>query len=42
MDVDMKEKRNWLFVAMVVAGVLLAWRWYERRPTKADDHDPTS
>ena len=42
MDVDMKEKRNWLFVAMVVAGVLLAWRWYERTPTKADDHDPTS
>jgi len=41
LDVDMKEKRNWLLIAMVVAGVLFAWRWYERAPTKADDHDPT-
>lgn len=37
----MKEKRNWLLIAIAVAGVLLAWRWYERTPMKADDHDPT-
>src|ERR1700751_3395906 len=41
LDVDMKEKRNWLLIAIAVAGVLLAWRWYERTPTKADGHDPT-
>ena len=36
----MREKKNWLFIAILVAGVLLAWRWYGRPPTKADDHDP--
>lgn len=40
MDVDMTEKKNWLFIAILVAGVLLAWRWYGRTPTKADDHAP--
>ena len=34
-------KKNWLFVAIVVAGVLLAWRWYGHTPTEADDHDPS-
>lgn len=36
----MTEKKNWLFIAIVFAGVLLAWRWYGRTPTKADNHDP--
>lgn len=40
MDVHMTEKKSWLFIAILVAGVLLAWRWYSRTPTKADDHDP--
>jgi len=38
----MTEKKNWLFIAILVAGVLLAWRWYGRAPTKADDHDPAA
>ena len=38
----MTEKKNWLFIAILVAGVLIAWRWYGRTPTKADDHDPAS
>jgi len=42
MDVRMTEKKNWLFIAILVAGVLLAWRWYGRAPTKADDHDPAA
>ena len=42
MDVDMTEKKHWLLIAMVVAGVLLAWRWYGRTPTKADDHEVSS
>lgn len=42
MDVYMTEKKNWLFIAILVAGVLLAWRWYGRAPTKADDHDPAA
>lgn len=40
MDVHMTEKKKWLFIAILVAGVLLAWRWYGHTPTKADDHDP--
>jgi RND family efflux transporter MFP subunit len=39
-EMDMTEKKHWLFVALVFAGVLLAWRWYGRTPTKADDQDP--
>ena len=35
----MTEKKQWIVVAIVVAGVLLAWRWIGRTPTKADDHD---
>ena len=42
MDVRMTEKKNWLFIAILVAGVLLAWRWYGRAPTKADGHDPAA
>jgi RND family efflux transporter MFP subunit len=42
MDVYMTEKKNWLFIAILVAGALLAWRWYGRAPTKADDHDPAA
>lgn len=42
MDVHMTEKKNWLFIAILVAAVLLAWRWYGRAPTKADDHDPAA
>ena len=42
MDMHMTEKKNWLFIAILVAGVLLAWRWYERTPTKADDHGPAA
>ena len=42
MDVRMTEKKNWLFIAILVAGGLLAWRWYGRAPTKADDHDPAA
>jgi len=42
MDVRMTEKKNWLFIAILVAGVLLAWRWYGRTPTKADGHDPAA
>ena len=42
MDVDMKEKKHWLWIALVVAGMLLAWRWYGRTPTKADDHEVSS
>jgi len=42
MDVRMTEKKNWLFIAILVAGVLLAWRWHGRAPTKADDHDPAA
>ena len=38
----MTEKKHWIVVAIVVVGVLLAWRWYGRTPTKADDHDPTA
>ena len=37
MDVDMAEKKNWLFIAILVAGGLLAWRWYGRTPATADD-----
>jgi RND family efflux transporter MFP subunit len=39
---DMTEKKHWFFVVVVIAGVLLAWRWYGRTPTKADDHDPAA
>lgn len=42
MDVHMTEKKNWLFIAILVAAVLLAWRWYGRAPTKADGHDPAA
>jgi len=42
MDVRMTEKKNWLFIAILVAGGLLAWRWHGRAPTKADDHDPAA
>ena len=42
MDVDMTQKKNWLFIALVVAGVLLGWRWYGRAPTKADGDDPAT
>lgn len=38
----MTEKKHWFFVVVVIAGVLLAWRWYGRTPTKADDHDPAA
>ena len=38
----MTEKKNWLFIPVVVAAVLFAWRWYGRTPTKADDHDPAA
>jgi RND family efflux transporter MFP subunit len=39
---DMIEKKHWFFVVVVIAGVLLGWRWYGRTPTKADDHDPAA
>src|SRR5215471_16551873 len=39
---DMTEKKHWFFVVVVIASVLLAWRWYGRAPTKADDHDPAA
>ena len=38
----MTEKKHWFFVVVVIASVLLAWRWYGRAPTKADDHDPAA
>jgi RND family efflux transporter MFP subunit len=38
----MTEKKHWFFVVVVIAGVLLAWRWYGRTPTKADDHAPAA
>lgn len=38
----MTEKKHWFLVVVVIAGVLLAWRWYGRTPTKADDHDPAA
>ena len=41
-DVHMTEKKRWVVVAIVVIGALLAWRWYGRAPTKADDHDSTA
>jgi RND family efflux transporter MFP subunit len=37
----MTEKKHWLALFIVVAGALLVWRWINRAPTKADDHDPT-
>src|SRR5499427_3716448 len=39
---DMTEKKHWFFVVVVIASVLLAWRWYGRAPAKADDHDPAA
>jgi len=38
----MTEKKYWFFVAAVIGGVLLAWRWYARTPTKAAEDDPAA
>lgn len=34
----MTEKKPWIFIIVLIAGALLAWRWIGRTPTKADDH----
>ena len=38
----MTEKKPWIVVVILVVVALLAWRWYGRAPTKADDHDPAA
>src|SRR5215831_13803522 len=35
-DVDMKDKKLWIVVAILVAGALLGWRWIGRISTEAD------
>jgi RND family efflux transporter MFP subunit len=37
----MMEKKHWIVIAILFVGALLAWRWYGRTPTKADNHEPT-
>src|SRR5215470_2144002 len=38
-DVDMKDKKPWIVVAILVASALLAWRWIGRIKTEADDQN---
>lgn len=35
----MKEKKPWIIAVILAVGVLLAWRWMSRAPTKAADQD---
>jgi RND family efflux transporter MFP subunit len=35
----MKKKKLWIIVAVLLAIVILAWRWIERGPTEADDQN---
>src|SRR5258708_28609464 len=35
----MTQKRLWIVVAVLLATVLLAWRWSARGPTEADDQN---